>query len=255
MHDTVMAFISKPVGVLPFALTTKTSYFGPDVFMGLIHQVQLQASGAQISLAAPLSFNTTLPAGTAITGQFFNLYRYENSLYTINLTGAEVDAVLEFSAAQWFNQMASANDHLLNLTTLPDGKVSLANRYYNFESAAGIDYIVDVSKPAGNKVHILGFSNGGPFSENETYTVALNSYRANGGGGHLTAGAGIRKTDLQGRVVAVSDTDIRQLLINYIGNPKTDKAGFRPNWRIIPENYYEAGKVHDAKLLFSNNME
>ncbi len=71
---------------------------------------------------------------------------------------------------------------------LNDGKAWLAEQPYNFDSAAGIDYVVDVSKPEGARISILSMSGGAAFDIDKSYSVALNSYRGNGGGGHLAEG-------------------------------------------------------------------
>ena len=71
---------------------------------------------------------------------------------------------------------------------LNNGKAWLRNQSYNFDSAAGINYTVDVSKPEGSRVVITGFTDGRPFEKNKMYKVAVNSYRGNGGGGHFTIG-------------------------------------------------------------------
>ncbi len=92
----------------------------------------------------------------------------------------------------------------------------LRNQPYNFDSAAGIDYTVDVSKPEGKRVSIKSFSNGNPFEMNKTYLVAVNSYRGNGGGGHLTAGAGIPKSELSKRLIKSTERDLRYYILKYL---------------------------------------
>ncbi len=248
--NAVKSYVSRQVGELNNILTTKDSYFGNSAFIDLIHKVQLQNTTAKISFSAPLSFNSSIEKGPIYVRDLFNLYKYENLLYTITLSGSEIDSYLEFSAGLWFNQMRNRNDHLLLLTEKEDGKFSLENQYFNFSSASGIEYVVDVSKPIGNKVKILGFSDGSWFYKDSIYQVALNSYRGNGGGGHLTEGVGLSSQEIKERLVSTSDYDLRFLLMNYLEKEKeiTPKAG--RNWRVIPEDYYEWGKNKDYKLLF-----
>ena len=83
----------------------------------------------------------------------------------------------------------------LNILKEPD-LLNLKRVFYNYSSAAGINYTVDVSKPAGDRVNIVELSNGTSFDFDNTYTVAINSYRGSGGGGHLTRGAGIPQDEL-----------------------------------------------------------
>jgi 2',3'-cyclic-nucleotide 2'-phosphodiesterase/3'-nucleotidase len=138
----------------------------------------------------------------------------------------------------------------LRLKQIENGNLTLDQPYYNFSSAAGIEYLVDVSKPEGNKVHILGLSSGAPFYSDSTYTVALNSYRGSGGGGHLAKGAGLSAEELLTRKIASSEFDMRYYLRKWIEDKRviTPKKG--TNWRIIPEEYFELGKQKDMELLF-----
>ena len=83
------------------------------------------------------------------------------------------------------------------------------NLSFNFDSAAGIDYEVDVTKPDGEKVKILRMSNGEPFDEKKWYKVAVNSYRGNGGGEVLPRVPESRKTVLKAELsIAASATSV-----------------------------------------------
>ncbi len=169
------------------------------------------------------------------------------------LTGSEVDDYLEYSSNLWFNTMKNKNDHLLKVREMEDGSMKLENRYYNFSSASGIDYLIDVAKSEGDRVNILGFSNGTRFYSDSTYIVAVNSYRGNGGGGHLTDGIGITADELNSRLVESSDHDIRFLIMKWIEEKHKILPVKNSNWRILPEDYYEKGKNRDMKLLFYND--
>ena len=149
--------------------------------------------------------------------------------------------------------MKSPYDHimLLNDEARQDKqRFGFKNLTFNFDSAAGIDYEVDVTKPDGQKVRILRMSNGEPFDESRIYNVALNSYRGNGGGELLTKGAGIPLEELHKRIVYESARDQRYYLtkeIERIGNvdPKPNN-----NWRFVPEEWVKPAIERDKKLLF-----
>ena len=115
----------------------------------------------------------------------FKLYRFENQIYTLRMTGREVRQLLELSYDQWVNTMKSPDDHIMLFAPQTPGdnqQVKFKNYTFNFDSAAGIDYEVDVTKPDGQKVNIKQFSDGRKFDENAWYLVAMNSYQGNGGG-------------------------------------------------------------------------
>ena len=64
------------------------------------------------------------------------------------LTGKEVKDFLEMSYDLWVNQMTS-DDHLLLLNEKDNSFGRFRNPSFNFDSAAGIIYTVDVTKPYG----------------------------------------------------------------------------------------------------------
>jgi len=256
-HEKVKAYVDQVIGNSSAALSSRDAYFGSSAFIDLIHSIQLEITGADISFAAPLSFDVQIDQGPITVGDMFKLYRFENMLYTMTLTGAEVDRYLEFSYGGWLNTMNSANDPLLRFRTGKDGKVTLTegkaflrNQPYNFDSAAGIDYTVDVTKPDGEKVSITGFSDGKPFDENKTYKIAVNSYRGNGGGGHFNEGAGIGKEELRSRLIKSTDRDLRYYIMKKIEEKKTLDPMPMNNWKIVPEKWVKGAKAKEYQMLF-----
>ena len=171
----VKNYVSRSVGEFTEMISSRDAMFGPSKFVDLIQTIQLDLTGADVSFSAPLSFNAKIDKGTVYVKDMFDLYRYENLLYTMELTGQEIKDYLEYSYGNWFNQMNDENDHLLKFKLDETGNLKyserskspeLEERYYNYESAAGIDYIVDVTKPVGSRVTIKNFSNGNPFDLN-----------------------------------------------------------------------------------------
>ncbi len=123
-------------------------------------------------------------------------------------------------------------------------------RYYNYDSAQGIDYTVDVSKPAGERITIRGFSDGRAFSLNETYMVAINSYRGNGGGGHLTRGAGIDAERLSMRINSSTVKDLRYYLLKTIENSGSVTPEADGNWSVVPAAWWENARERDYDSIF-----
>lgn len=251
-YHALEKYINQQIGVFESTIDSKWSYFGNSAFVDFVHQVQLLNTNANVSFTAPLHFRSEINKGPIYLSDLFKLYKYENLLYTIKLTGAEIDGFLEYSISQWFNTMVSNTDHLLKLKQDENENFRLENQYFNFSSASGIDYLVDVSKPDGDKVRILGFTNEERFYADSMYTVALNSYRGVGGGGHLKIGCGLSDEDIQKRFVNSTEKDIRMLIKEYIESQQVLNPEKKSNWRIIPEDYYEFGKKKDMRLLFGN---
>lgn len=257
--NVVENYVQKPLGRIIKSISSKESLFGPSSFVDLIHNTQLELTGADISFVSPLSFNATIDSGWIRVRDMFKLYHYENFLYTMELTGQEIKDYLEYSFGNWFNQMKGDKDHLLKFSLDENGELmfseryntpELEERYYNYSSAAGINYTIDVSKPAGERVHITNLINGTLFDLDNTYTVAINSYRGSGGGGHLTRGARISQGELSKRVLSSTEKDLRYYLMKWIEEKKTINPQIIGNWKVIPEDWWQKGRAMDYEILF-----
>ena len=264
-------WVNVDIATLNTKLTSDEAMFGDSYFLSLLHKYQIEIAkkvlgeDIDVSVAAPLSQSATLNVGTIRVRDMFALYPYENFFYVMKLTGQQIKDAMEYSYGKWFNQMTDINDDLIAFKKDDNGDIIFNKRYnsyatitpsYNYDSYAGINYIVDVTKPFGAKVKIESFSDGREFELNKEYKVAINSYRASGGGGHLTDGSKIDLKTLQNNelVIKATDKDLRYYIMELLKEQKepivVKKIG---NWKIIPEDYVEAGKKKDYKLLYPNN--
>jgi 2',3'-cyclic-nucleotide 2'-phosphodiesterase/3'-nucleotidase len=272
-YDEVKAWVDQPVGKLAGKITTRDSMFGDSAFVDLIQRIQLELCAdpsmglkpAQISFGAPLTFDATIPTskdGTLYVRDMFNLYQYENFLYTMNLTGKQVKDFLEYSYKGWVDTMPNDGNHIIAFSKTPDGKLiqdarsgayKTAAASYNYDAAAGIIYTVDLTKPAGQRVNIASMADGTPFDLNKTYSVAINSYRGSGGGGHLTAGAGLDKAAVGKLQFVTSSTtkDLRFYLLSWFQKQK-GAVTVEPygNWKFVPEDLAAQGKATDYPILY-----
>jgi 2',3'-cyclic-nucleotide 2'-phosphodiesterase/3'-nucleotidase len=254
-------YVDRVIGNSDATISSRDSYFGPSAFVDMIHAIQLKITGADISFAAPLSFDVSISKGPVTVGDMFKLYRFENMLYTMNLTGEEIRKYLEYSYSQWLNTMRGPGDLMLKFRTgdngkplLTDGKAWLKNQPYNFDSAAGIDYTVDVTKPEGERITIKSLADGRPFEKDKFYKVALNSYRGNGGGGHLTEGAGLTREMLHSRLIFSTDRDLRYYMMKSIEEEKEIKPAVTGNWKIVPEEWAKTAMMREYPLLFGSQQ-
>ncbi len=257
VKEEVREYFSQQAGVLTKKISIHDAMFGPSEFVNLIQKIQLDITGADISFSSPLSFEASLDSGNIFVRDLFTLYKYENLLYTMELTGLEIKNYLEYSFQNWFNVMQNEDDHLIVFKKDSSGKLIeengsyiLMTNYYNFCSAAGLNYLVDVTKPAGEKVTIISMSDGTPFLLDKKYKVAINSYRGNGGGGHLTLGAKISPEKLSERIINSTERDIRYYLLKWVEKNWFVEPQFPTNWKIVPKNYWLKGKEKDYKLLY-----
>lgn len=251
----VKRFATQKIGTLQNRVDVADAYFGSSAYIDLIQSLQLKVSGADLSFTAPLFFNASIEAGEIKVSNLFDLYRFEDHLYTLLLTGQEVKNHLEMSYANWTQQMHSPNDPMLLLCPMRSNpnRMGFKNFIFNFDSAAGILYEVDVTKPEGEKVHILSMADGRPFLLNETYTVAMTAYRANGGGELLTKGAGLSKEEMDLRIIDISEYDIRHYLMEYISELDTINPHPNNHWRFVPESWVAQATMRERKILFGDN--
>lgn len=258
-YEAVRAFTLKEVGELKGDLYTREAYRGMSDYINLIHTLSIGCSPAQISFAAPLTFNGVVKAGTLVYNDLFTIYPFENQLFVVRMTGEEIKRYLESSYDAWTNTITSSSDNLLKIVNAPDPRTgqkrwSFAGPAYNFDSAAGLVYEVDVTKPYGERLNIISLVDGSPFEMDQTYNVAMTSYRASGGGGHMRT-AGIDTDNIAERVVEYYP-EIRNILYDYLVEHKcidpsiVGDENVLGKWKFVPEEMAEKALDRDMELLF-----
>ncbi|MGE0091521.1 MAG: bifunctional UDP-sugar hydrolase/5'-nucleotidase [Bacteroidales bacterium] len=248
---TVKSFTNAVVGKLLNDISTKDAYFGSSSFIDLIHSVQLEVSGADVSFAAPLSFAISKNAGELKYQDLLDIYPYENQLYVISMSGNEIKNYLEYSYSKWVNKYPSPTGHMLQIKTDGTGERGKFNNiYFNFDAAAGLVYEVDITKGNGKRVTILSMADGSAFDFDKRYSVALSSYRASGGGDMLLMGAGIDKHEVEERFLA-KHADIRSLMYEKLTKEGSLEAKKLDNWKFVPEDLVNKLKEYDYKVLFN----
>ena len=255
--DSVAAFTNRKVGELAMPLLTRDAYTGMCDYINLVHTVQISVPEASISFAAPLTFNGRVKSGELIYNDMFTIYPFENQLFVVRMKGSEIVSYLEYSYDRWIQK---PGEHLLRIEQRNDPRTgtqqwSFVGRSYNFDSAAGLVYDVDVTEECGSRIRVRSLADGSPFDPEAWYNVAMTSYRANGGGGIMPQGAGIGSELLESRMVA-RYPEIREMIYRYIsGNPVitpemvSDKK-VTGEWKFVPESLVSSMMAADMALLF-----
>lgn len=257
-------FSTRKVGSLAMDLNTIEAYTGPCDYLNLLHTICRINSGADISFAAPLTFKGKIKAGDIIYNDLYTIYPYENQLFVLKMSGKEILKYLNNVYKLWTAPSIDNNHHALRIVNKEDprtGQVgwSFVARPYNLDSAGGLIYTVDLTKPQACRVKIISTADGTPFDLDKTYTVAMTSYRASGAGA-LLKNAGISEEELKTRVVA-KYPEIRDLLYNYLKDKAvvTKEDINRPeivgSWKMIPEKTAGALLDKDMKLLFGEDYQ
>lgn len=260
-YEAVKAFTLKPVGRLEIPLVTREAYTGMCAYTDLIHTVSLGCAPAQISFAASLTYDGTVEAGTLVYNDLFKIYPFENQLFVVRMTGREIKDYLEYSYGTWINTVSGRpGEHLLKIEDRPDSRTgsrrwSFTGRAYNFDSAAGLIYEVDIRKPQGERVLIKSLASGEPFCMDSTYNVAMTSYRASGGGGIMREGAGIDTDMIDERVVA-RYPEIRDLIYDAVleagalSEGNVSDRSLLGSWSFVPHDLADPMLEKDMKLVF-----
>jgi 2',3'-cyclic-nucleotide 2'-phosphodiesterase/3'-nucleotidase len=254
----VTNYVSEKIGTFTETISTRPSMFGDSKFVDLVHTIQLRLTGANVSFAAPLTVNATINKGDIYVSDMFNLYKFENFLYTIKMTGREINNYLEYSYTNWFDKMADSTGQLLkfkrnaqgNYIRNNKGELMTTTNPYNYDNAAGIKYVVNISNKVDKYVTITCMADDSPFYMDSTYTVAINSYRASGGGGLITNGAGISAEELSKRIISSTPIDLRYYMKDWIVKKGVVTPTKDNNWIVEPTSWYEAAKQRSAIELF-----
>ena len=207
--NAVKAFAQRPIGQLSENIFLADALDGPSTYINLVQTVQLASSGADISFAAPLTSSGVVPKGVIEFQDLVSIYKFENQLYVVEMTGKQIKDYLEYSYKNWVNKSGPS---------------------YNWDSADGIRYEVSRKAPDGERVKILSMNDGTPFDLDKTYKVAMTSYRASGGGDLVREGAGIDPASL---VVVRKMKDIRSLIGDYIAAEKEIVPTVATNWKFV----------------------
>ncbi|MFK2824825.1 bifunctional UDP-sugar hydrolase/5'-nucleotidase [Bacillus sp. B190/17] len=183
----------------------------------LINRVQMEAAETNISCTA-LFHNESrgLPSEVTMRDIVSN-YIYPNSLMVIEITGEEMKQALERSASYF--------------TLLPDGSPGVSPKFshpkpqhYNYDMWEGIQYTININEDAGSRIEQLTY-HGQPVEAQKRYRVVMNNYRAGGGGDYWM---------FKGKqVIKEIQTDMAELLADYIKRHGTIKAEADHNWKVI----------------------
>jgi 2',3'-cyclic-nucleotide 2'-phosphodiesterase/3'-nucleotidase len=218
-------YLDTPVATSDRELSGATERFEEGPLVDLIHRVQLEAGHADVSLATMFYTGARIPAGRVTVRQIAALYVYENTLYVVQMNGAQLRAALEHAAS------------FFQLWPLPAGE-TLQLPDYTADSAAGVSYKIDLTQPAGNRIVDLDF-HGKPLDPNQTLRVAINNYRYTGGGLY-TVFKGLP-------ILYRSPVDIRELIIDYVSRHGTIPTTANHTWEIIPPDAVAAMRALAAE--------
>uniref|UniRef100_UPI003F55E051 bifunctional 2',3'-cyclic-nucleotide 2'-phosphodiesterase/3'-nucleotidase n=1 Tax=Peribacillus sedimenti TaxID=3115297 RepID=UPI003F55E051 len=249
VHDATIKYVNTPIGKTTDDIHSYFSLVQDDPSIQVVTNAQkwyVEKYVAEkkpeykelpiLSVGAPfkagrngVSEYTEIKKGDLTIRSAGDLYLYDNTLKAIKVKGSVVKEWIEMSAGK-FNQIdpfKTEEQQLLN----PGFQV------YNFDVIDGVQYQIDVTKPAkydpnGNVINpdssrVMNLTyNGKPVDPNQDFIVVTNNYRAGGGGNF----PGVKGSEL----VVDSADENRQVLMDYITEQKEITPTADSNWSIAP---------------------
>ena len=169
-------YLSQHVGTLKTAMIIESPLSArvkKHPLFQLINQIQLEYTKADISCAS-LPNDTIGLAKEVTLRDIFLSFPFENDLVVLKITGKQLLEALEQNATYF----SMENNEIVINKKFIFPKVE----HYNYDVYDGVSYSMDISKPQGQRIHDVTIKNK-PLVLHQSYTLALNSYRATGAGG------------------------------------------------------------------------
>jgi 2',3'-cyclic-nucleotide 2'-phosphodiesterase/3'-nucleotidase len=208
------AWLSRDIGNSGKELKATDARFRDTAILDLIQRAQMEVGKADVSMAAVFNPDARIPKGSVSVREMAGLYVYENTLVVLEVTGQQIRDALEHSARYFLPYEAGKTP-----AELIDPKIPA----YNFDIAEGVTYVLNISKPYGQRIENLQFE-GKPLAPDRKLRLATNNYRVNGGGGYtMYKGA---------PVVYRSSDEIRELIIDWVERHKNIPTEPTNNWKL-----------------------
>ena len=246
-YDDVKAYSDSVLAVLAAPLDANSILWGESSLMDLLHSVQMNFNGAEVSLASPMFTKSAFPAGAIHCKDMFDVYSSDYYMVSVMLKGSEIKTVLENTASQYYNTVTDGSGGLLK--TRKSGDITLPRRSVSsLFTAAGIRYEIDVTKPEGSRVNIISMSDGRPFDPDRMYRTTINSNQYTGT--TFPSMIGLTNREIRGRLNGGSPADTRFYLITTLslsheaGNDY--KAPKMTDWKLVPQDIVSACLAKDT---------
>lgn len=253
-HKATQDFVNQPIGQANDVMYSYLALLQDDPTVQIVNLAQQDyvermiqgdpdlADLPVLSAAAPFKAGgrkndpsnfTEVEAGQLTFRNAADLYLYPNTLVALKVSGAELTQWLECSAGQ-FNQIDPNTEQPQSLVNW-DGF-----RTYNFDVIDGVEYQIDITKPARydgdcNEVNpdasrIINLTyQGEPVDPEQTFLIATNNYRAYSG---KFPGTG------SDHIAFAAPDENRTVVANYISRVSQEEGQVTVsadnNWSIAP---------------------
>ncbi|MGX1826772.1 bifunctional metallophosphatase/5'-nucleotidase [Paenibacillus taichungensis] len=220
LEAKAQAWLDQPIGEVAgdLSITDPAALrLAAHPFIAFVHQVQMEATGAQISNTALLSEEARGFGSLITVRDVLSNFIYPNTLTVLELRGQDIRDALE-QTARYFEVEASGE------VVVNPAYMQPKPQHYNYDMWAGVEYELDISKPVGSRVVKLE-REGIPVAMDATYSVVMNSYRAAGGGDYAMYPGK--------KVLHEGATDMAALVEDYIRRHQPLTVKQANNWRVV----------------------
>ncbi|WP_224243719.1 bifunctional metallophosphatase/5'-nucleotidase [Hyalangium gracile] len=231
-HETTLSYVNARIGSTraPFPGGYAARYVD-NALADLINTVQEEAAEenghpVDFSLAALFTDDGMLPAGNITLRDAYSIYIYDNTLYVMEINGSILRRALEHNAQYFLQWNASAPPD----PSKPETAKVATVQNYNWDLYSRIDYAYDISRPVGSRLTRLKF-NGLDVTDSQVFRIAINNYRAGGGGGYSMF--------KEGKVLWTSADGVRDYIARYLQtHPDVDPEAMNTcNFSLSPDLY------------------
>ncbi|MBO6266669.1 MAG: 5'-nucleotidase C-terminal domain-containing protein, partial [Synergistaceae bacterium] len=181
--------------------------------MDLINRIQLENAEADVTACALFKDTSDLPEGDINYGNIFDIYKFDNTLYRLNVTGKELKNYMEWAAA-CYNTWKPGD---INISFNPEKPGYLYDIFY------GVNYEINLSKPAGERIENVTFR-GEPLRDDQILKLAVNNYRYS---------SGLKAQNLaEGKREWESSASVRDMIVEYFDKHSPVAPEVDNNWKI-----------------------
>ncbi len=185
-----------------------------------------------------LSVKANLLSGDISKSDLANIYKFDNKLYTIKTTGKQIKTYLEWTA------------NIYNTFKEGDLTVSFNPKFesFKYDMLQGVSYKLNISKPVGQRVENLCFTDGNEVKDTDEVYLTVNDYRYNSNLA-LIFDQGEYEKVYESTNDALSD--IRDMIAEYIEDVKGGviTRNVDNNWSLTGITYNEPLRAEVVKLI------
>ncbi len=183
----------------------------------LIAKVQQEVSGSDVTAVALFQDKSNLKKGDINYGSLFNIYKFDNTLYAVDVTGKELKDYMEWSA-EHYNQWKEGDISISFDEDVPG---------YRYDMFKGVDYKIDLSKPVGERIKDVTYK-GEPLRDDQVLTLSVNNYRYS---------SGLKANKLvEANKKWESPKAIREYIADYVEEKGEISPEVSNNWEIVGVN-------------------